>query len=85
LGRPEHTDAGPLFRGVAVLVERPDRDKDIDVYISGLQRPSGRVEREIVLHLDGDDAITAEQARQLGAALIAAADEAEDLAGYDQT
>ena len=44
---------------------------------------NGRVEREIyVSEIDG--ALTPAMARQLGAALIVAADEAETMAGYDQ-
>jgi hypothetical protein len=53
------------------------------VYVSGLQRPNGSVDREIVVHrLHADKPITAEQARELAAVLVVeAADEIDRWAG----
>ena len=71
------------FTGTPRIVDCPERDRDITVEASGVQHMNGRVEREIyVSEIDG--ALTPAMARQLGAALIAAADEAETMAGYDQ-
>jgi hypothetical protein len=50
---------------------------DVSVYIDGMQYHDGTVCRHVVLD---DDAMTPQQARALGAALIAAADEADRMA-----
>jgi hypothetical protein len=56
--------------------------KGIEVYVSGLQRPDGTVERDIVVHqLHADNPITLQQARLLGEALIAAVDDAAQITG----
>ena len=52
--------------------------------IVGAQYADGRVKREIVVHLRNADALTPQQARELAAALIAAADEADEMASHDQ-
>jgi hypothetical protein len=55
------------------------------VYIDGTQFPDGHAERNVTVHqLDADDPLTVEQARRLAQALIEAADEAEEMNGYDQ-
>ena len=54
-----------------------------EVSILGIQFSDGRpVERDII-NTGGDGPMTGEQARQLAAALIAAADEAERMERYD--
>jgi len=53
------------------------------VSIAGDQYVDGRVQRHIVVQLHSDEPITG-QARQLAAALTAAADECEQMAGYDR-
>jgi hypothetical protein len=74
------------FEGSRRTVERPHHDTDIDIYVSGTQHHDGSISRDIVVHeLHHDHPITLMQARQLAAALTAAADEAEQMAGYDQT
>ena len=52
------------------------------VLIDGTQRADGRV-IERLISVDDDD-LTVEQARQLAAALTAAADEVEQMNGYDR-
>jgi hypothetical protein len=51
------------------------------ILVDGTQYCDGRVER--IISVDDDD-LTVEQARQLAAALTAAADEFEQMAGYDR-
>jgi hypothetical protein len=71
-------DPHRYFRGSSWAVERDDSDKDLSVLIDGAQRPDGRVKR-FILVAEGDtealSELTSDYARQLGAALIAAADE----------
>lgn len=74
-----------FFDGSRWGVDRPHRDSDLEVRVSGLQYHDGRIVRDIVVHeLHADEPITIEQARRLAAALIAAADEVEQMNGYDQ-
>ena len=56
---------------------------DVTIDIDGEQHPDGRVERQIGVWIgDGPSAaLAAEQARELAAALLAAADELDALAG----
>ena len=78
-------DTARYFTGTSWVVDRDDNDEDIDVSIEGEQYVDGRVQRHIVVHhLHGDEPITPGQARQLAAALTAAADECEQMAGYDR-
>lgn len=91
----EHLDITGLpvryFDGTPRGVELDERHDDIEVLIAGTQYADGRVQREIMLYtLDTADGqsltdligpLTLAQARQLAAALTAAADEAD---GYDQ-
>ncbi len=75
--------AARYFEGAHRAIERRtdrNQDDDIEVYVAGLQRPDGVVEREIVVHqLHADYPITAGQARQLARALMAAADELDRM------
>ncbi|WP_137149459.1 hypothetical protein [Mycolicibacterium sp. CR10] len=72
-------DANRYFRGAVRVVHR-DSDNDIKVLVDGLQRPNGQLVQQIMI-AEGDTeaiaALTSEQARQLGAALIEAAHEAD--------
>jgi len=73
------------FDGSWWVVERPERGEDIDVHIAGTQHHDGSITRDIAVHeLHADHPLTIKQARELGAALIAAADEAEQRARYDR-
>lgn len=73
------------FEGSRWVVDRRHHDTDVEVWISGTQHHDGSVSREIVVHeLHADYALTVKEVRQLAAALTAAADEAEQMAGYDQ-
>lgn len=72
------------FTGTPRTVDCPERDRDVAVGVTGLQRMDGNIRREVcVTEIDGPP-LTPATARQLGAALIAAADEAEKMAGYDE-
>jgi hypothetical protein len=75
----EFNDPHRYFTGTRRVVER-DTDEDISVLVDGTQRPDGRIVRVITV-VDGDreiiPSITPGLARQIGAALIAAADEVE--------
>jgi hypothetical protein len=73
------------FTGSKWLVERDDREEDIECSSTGSQHPDGRLERLMHVHrLHADDPINPAQARQLARALIAAADEYETLTTYDE-
>ena len=74
------TDCARYFLGGSWVVERNSSDTDICIEVDGIQHGDGRVERVVVV--DGD-VLTVDQARQLAAALIAAADEVETMNGYD--
>jgi hypothetical protein len=71
--------AGRYFCGFTRVVER-DNDKDISVLVDGTQRPDGRSVRVITI-IEGDreaiPSLTPSLARQIAAALVAAADEVE--------
>jgi hypothetical protein len=73
----DHT--GRYFRGFTRVVER-DTDNDISVLVDGTQRTDGRSVRVITV-VDGDTeaipSLTPGLARQIAAALVAAADEVE--------
>jgi hypothetical protein len=72
------------FRGQQRIIERPDRDEDIEVRIDGIQHIDGSVQREIVVHeLHHNEPITVEQARHLAIVLSQAADEVERMANHD--
>ena len=75
------------WTGTTRVVERNDRETDLTVHIGGVQYGDGRVDRDISVHrLDGhNDPLTPDQARQLARHLIAAADQADQMDGYDQT
>jgi hypothetical protein len=80
------TPASPFryFEGTRWLVDRNNRDEDIDLYIAGIQHTDGSVSREIVVHeLHADEPMTIEQARQLAQALTELVAEAETVDGYD--
>jgi len=68
------------FDGTSWVVKRDDKDRDTVVLIDGTQWADGRIERSISV----DDDLTVEQARQLAAALTAAADEADQMNSYDR-
>jgi hypothetical protein len=74
-------DEGRFFCGRSWVIEGAGWHRhDIRVFIQGIQRPTGEVERVIAVgELHPDIPITAAQARQLGRALIAAADEMDSL------
>jgi hypothetical protein len=73
------------FTGTRRIVGCDERDRDIAVEVTGLQRMDGSVERNIcVTEIDGPP-LTPATARLLGAALIAAATEADQTAGYDDS
>jgi truncated hemoglobin YjbI len=81
-----HPDTAPVFRGSRRVIDRrPDRDQHIDIYIAGAQHHDRSVSHDIVVHeLHAEHPLTITQARQLAAALTAAADEAEQMGDYDQ-
>ena len=81
--RNEQVGAFRYFTGTSRVVDRDDRDDDIDVLIEGTQYPDGSVDRLIGIHSLDDGPLTIGQARQLARALIAAADETEQMSGYD--
>ena len=58
--------------------EDPRQSQGGEVYVRGCQELDGTVEREIAVYeLHPDRCVTAQQARQLAEALVAAADEVE--------
>jgi hypothetical protein len=75
----EFNDPHRYFRGFTRVVEC-DTDKDISVLVEGTQRPDGRTVRVITV-AEGDTeampSLTPGLARQIAAALVAAADEVE--------
>ena len=85
-------DCARCFAGTSWVVERDERDRDLEVDINGVQHRDGSIERIIALTDGATDAMppvevdtfTVAEARQLAAALIAAVDEAEKMDGYDQ-
>jgi hypothetical protein len=75
------------FVGDQWVVERDESDRDITIRVDGTQRSDGRASRQILV-LDGNtealiDPLTRTQARELARALIAAADEVEQMNAYD--
>jgi hypothetical protein len=81
-------DGRRYFRGTSRVIERDgDIDADITVEIYGTQGGAGDVIRRIMVSEDNRDTLelsSSDHARQLGRALIAAADEAEQMNGYDE-
>jgi hypothetical protein len=80
-------DTGSYFQGGSWVVERNTKDDDFSVQIDGTQYADGRVKRFIMVAEGNTEALielTRDHARQLGEALIAAADELETMASYDQ-
>ena len=81
---PEH--ASRYFKGSSRVIERDgDIDKDITVEIYGAQGEAGDVVRHIMIVVDDRDAVDlrgSDHARQFGRALIALADEVEQMNGY---
>jgi hypothetical protein len=77
---------GRGFDGRRWIIEGAGWHKhDIHVLIRGIQRRTGEVERAIAVgELHPDVPITSEQTRQLGRALIAAADEYDRLSDPDR-
>ena len=67
-------DAEPAryFTGTRRVIARDNRDHDTLVLVDGTQWADGRIERLISVD---DDNVTVEQARQIAAALVEAADE----------
>lgn len=60
------------------------RDRRVHVGINGFQRTDGTVaERWVFAEIVGDDSLTADEARELGTYLLAAADELDALNGCD--
>jgi hypothetical protein len=78
-------DPTRYFIGTARSVEAGERGyrDNAEVQIEGVQHSDGRVERAIRVGKVGGELPIA-QSRQLAAALIAAADQADEMAGYDQ-
>jgi hypothetical protein len=79
--------ASRYFAGSSWVIERDGLDKDISVEIYGTQGTAGDVTRHIIVIDDDREALnvsTSDHARQFGRALIAAADEVEQMNGYDQ-
>ena len=75
------------FSGSSRVVERDHQDRDVIVQIHGTQGADGGVTRRILV-VDGNTEaveLSGDHARQLARALIAAADEAEQMNGYEQT
>lgn len=73
-------DPHRYFSGSSRIVER-EGQKDVRVMIDGIQRLNGHVKRVISIAEGDREAVpemTSDEARRLGAALIAAADEAEN-------
>jgi hypothetical protein len=71
------------FSGSSRVVERDGNDMSVEIY--GTQGPDGDVTRHIMV-VDGNTEaveLTSTHARQLGRALLAAADEADQMATYD--
>jgi hypothetical protein len=76
-----HAVDGRPFEGRSWVVDGGGwHPLDFRVWIQGIQRPTGEVDRVISGgELHPDEPITSAQARQLGEALIAAADEMDGL------
>ena len=73
------------FSGSSRVVERDHQDRDLVVQLYGTQAADGAVTRRIMV-LDGNTEaaeLSGAYARALARALIAAADEAEQMNGYD--
>jgi hypothetical protein len=71
--------------GSSRVGERDDKAHDVIVQIHGTQGPDGDVTRRSTV-VDGNAAtleLSGDHARQLGRALIGAADEVEQMANYD--
>jgi hypothetical protein len=81
-------EARRFFTGSSWVVERGERlnDEDIVVQIDGSQGTAGDVTRHIMVYNGNREAIelSGDHARQFGLALIAAADEADQMATYDE-
>jgi hypothetical protein len=75
-----------FFEGSRRLVERPDRG-NADVWIIGVQHADGAArDIDVVLRMPyHDESLTVVQARQLAAALLAAADEADEMNGIERS
>ena len=79
-------DARRYFDGTKRVIERDGLD-DISVEIYGTQGTARDVTRHIIVIDDDREALTltsSDHARQFGRALLAAADEWEQMAGYDR-
>jgi len=75
------------FSGSSRVVKRDDKAHDVIVEIHGTQGPDGDVTRHSTV-VDGNAEtleLSGDHARQLACALIGAADEAEQMNGYEQT
>jgi carbon monoxide dehydrogenase subunit G len=70
------------FSGSSRVVERDDKDHDVIVQIDGTQGARGDVTRRIMVVAGDTEALerSGDHARQLGRALIAAADEVDRCA-----
>lgn len=83
---PDWHDSGSNFyrpfHGTSRCVELPDSHVDAIVGIAGFQYSGGQVDRWV--NVDNAEALTPAQARQVARALIAAADEAEQMNDYDK-
>jgi hypothetical protein len=76
-----------VFDGTTRFIECNGRyeKEDVMVRLQGIQHADGRVERQIAVSpLHEDHPLTIEQARQFARALIAAADEIDQMSEYDK-
>jgi hypothetical protein len=72
-----------VYRGFTGTSQIIEHDRAIEVQVIGWQRLDGNIRREVCVS-EIDDSLTLATGRQLGAELIAAADEAEEMASYDR-
>lgn len=74
-------DTYRYFEGLSWVVEADGEQAPVGVLIAGLQYGDGSVERQIALWRDFHvaNAVTSRQARHLARALIAAADQLDEL------
>ncbi|MDT5144308.1 MAG: hypothetical protein WBZ15_16385 [Mycobacterium sp.] len=69
------------FEGTSSIIESEAEAKGIEVVVVGLQLADGHVEGLHVKVYGDEDQLTAERARRLAAALLAAADEIDRFEG----
>lgn len=71
------------FEGATWLLGWDGRMGAAQVYVVGRQSADGSVDSGVVINLDIGERLTRQQARDAGEALIAAAEEAEQMAGVE--